>query len=243
MEDVNPYFRRKQWAVRLAAIPIAIVLTPIIIALWLAVRLTSRGPGFYSQVRLGKHGKRFRILKLRTMRLDAESATGAVWSTDNDPRVTPLGRFLRKSHFDELPQIFNVIAGHMCFVGPRPERPEIAEKLAELIPGYLDRIVVKPGVTGWAQLYLPADKTLDCVWNKLGYDFTYIRSAGLWSDLRVCLATACKAMPKVGDWWCERVITSPAFRTAAEAETLRLRRRADDERRHRGEGRRAVTKN
>ena len=209
------YFRWKLRLDRLAAFPLAVLLAPLIAALWLIVKMTSRGPGFYTQYRLGRHGSPFRIIKLRTMRVDAESGTGAVWSTANDPRVTWFGRILRRSHLDELPQIFNVLRGEMCFVGPRPERPEIAERLAQTIPCYLDRLVVTPGVTGMAQLHLPADRSIECVFKKLGFDFTYIARASLRLDALVCIATACKTIPGIGDACCNWISASSAFISAA----------------------------
>jgi lipopolysaccharide/colanic/teichoic acid biosynthesis glycosyltransferase len=205
------YLRWKPRLDRIAAIPLAVALAPVIAVLWLLVKTTSKGPGFYSQYRLGRHGVPFRIVKLRTMKLDAEAGVGAVWSIDGDPRATKLGRFLRRSHLDELPQIFNVIRGEMCFVGPRPERPEIAEQLAKRIPRYLDRLVATPGVSGMAQLHLASDKTLDCVFKKLGFDFTYIERASWRLDLIVCLATACKLIPAIGRTLCSKVAGSEEF--------------------------------
>jgi lipopolysaccharide/colanic/teichoic acid biosynthesis glycosyltransferase len=209
------YFVWKRRIDRVFAFPLALLLAPVIGVLWLAVKLTSRGPGFYTQFRLGRHGRPFRIVKLRTMRIDAERGIGAVWSSPNDPRATWVGRALRKSHLDELPQIFNVLRGDMCFVGPRPERPEIAERLAQSVPSYLDRLVVAPGVTGMAQLHLPADKSIECVYKKLGFDFTYIERASLPLDLLVCVATACKTVPWIGDAICNRISASPDFLAAA----------------------------
>lgn len=209
------YFTWKRRIDRAIAFPLALLLTPFIVVLWLAVKLTSRGPGFYTQYRLGRHGRPFRIIKLRTMKVDAERGIGAVWSSPNDPRTTWLGRALRKSHLDELPQIFNVLRGEMCLVGPRPERPEIAERLAQSAPCYLDRLVVAPGVTGMAQLHLPADKSIECVFKKLGFDFTYIEKASLGLDLLVCVATACKPIPWIGDALCNRISASPDFLSAA----------------------------
>lgn len=183
---------------RILAILLCIPLLPVIGILYVLVRLTSRGPGFYSQVRLGQGGRRFEIYKLRSMKIDAESVTGPVWATKNDPRTTWLGKYLRRYHLDELPQIFNVVKGEMNFVGPRPERPEIAAELVERIPGYLDRLAVRPGITGMAQIHLPPDSSLDSVRKKLSYDLAYINRASLLLDLRIILATAVKAIPFSG---------------------------------------------
>jgi lipopolysaccharide/colanic/teichoic acid biosynthesis glycosyltransferase len=191
----NPYLRYKGALSLLVAAPLCLGLAPLIFVVWLLVKITSPGPGFYSQVRLGRGGRRFTIYKLRTMRVNAEAGTGPVWATENDPRITPIGRFLRKYHLDELPQIFNVLQGDMCFVGPRPERPEIAEKLVEKIPNYYDRLAIHPGITGMAQLHLPADSDLASVCAKLGYETAYIKAASAWLDARIFAATIFKTIP------------------------------------------------
>ena len=129
----------------------------------LLVRLTSRGPGIYKQARVGKDGRKFMMYKIRTMRQDAEAASGPMWTQAHDPRVTFLGRVLRKLHLDELPQLFNVLKGEMSLVGPRPERPEFVRVLAEAIPGYRNRLAVRPGVTGLAQVNLPPDTDIASV--------------------------------------------------------------------------------
>jgi len=163
---------------------------PLIGVIVALVKLTSRGPGVYSQLRVGKGGRIFTMYKLRSMRVDAEAATGPVWSSDgNDPRVTPLGHWLRRLHLDELPQLFNVLRGEMSLVGPRPERPEFVKVLAAAIPGYLDRLLVLPGVTGLAQVNLPPDTDLQSVRLKLALDREYIGEAGLLMDLRIFACT------------------------------------------------------
>ena len=136
---------------------------PFIFVAALLVKLTSRGPAFYSQVRLGLDGRPFYIRKLRTMYHNCERLSGPCWSTANDCRITPVGRFLRRSHIDELPQLWNVLCGEMSLVGPRPERPELIPTLARSIPGYRHRLEVRPGVTGLAQIQLPPDTDLDSV--------------------------------------------------------------------------------
>lgn len=163
---------------------------PVIVLLWAAVRLTSAGPGFYSQVRVGRNGRHYRIFKLRTMTHNCEAKTGAQWCTRRDSRVTPLGRILRKLHLDELPQLWNVLRGDMSLVGPRPERPEFVVPLSREIPGYMDRHRVRPGVTGLAQIQLPPDTDLDSVRAKLVLDGSYIENRSLWLDLRIMLGTA-----------------------------------------------------
>jgi lipopolysaccharide/colanic/teichoic acid biosynthesis glycosyltransferase len=171
------------------ALVLFLLLAPVIAVCALLVRLTSRGPAFYSQVRLGRGGRPFRIYKLRTMTQDAEKG-GARWATPGDPRVTWLGRFLRRTHLDELPQLWNVLRGDMSLVGPRPERPEFVPNLERAIPGYRNRLQVKPGVTGLAQVQLPADTDIASVRRKLAYDLHYIASIGFWLDLRLIACTA-----------------------------------------------------
>jgi lipopolysaccharide/colanic/teichoic acid biosynthesis glycosyltransferase len=163
---------------------------PLIAMIWFVVRLTSSGPGFYSQLRVGRHGRHYRIYKIRTMYHDCERKTGAQWCVKRDPRVTPLGRILRKLHLDELPQIWNVLRGDMSLVGPRPERPEFVGPLSAQLPGYTGRHAVRPGVTGLAQIQLPADTTIECVQKKLVLDHRYVSGRTLWLDTRIILGTA-----------------------------------------------------
>jgi lipopolysaccharide/colanic/teichoic acid biosynthesis glycosyltransferase len=163
---------------------------PVIAVAALLVRLTSKGPAFYAQTRLGRHGRPFRIYKLRTMRHNCEISSGAKWSQPGDPRVTPLGRLLRKTHVDELPQLWNVVRGDMSLVGPRPERPEFFPDLERRLPHYRDRLLVRPGVTGLAQVQLPPDSDLESVRRKLAHDLYYVRCLSPWLDLRILLCTA-----------------------------------------------------
>jgi lipopolysaccharide/colanic/teichoic acid biosynthesis glycosyltransferase len=167
---------------------------PLLALAWLAVKLTSHGPGLYSQTRLGLNGEHYRIIKVRTMVLDSE-VDGAQWAKKNDSRITRIGKFLRITHLDELPQLFNVLRGEMSLVGPRPERPEMIQRkgLNQLVPGYQHRLLVKPGVTGLAQVQLPADTDIASVRRKVAYDFYYIETANLWLDLRIMLATVMKS--------------------------------------------------
>jgi lipopolysaccharide/colanic/teichoic acid biosynthesis glycosyltransferase len=183
------YFRWKGLVDRTLAATLILPAMAIIGVLGLVIRLTSRGPAIYRQKRIGRHGRPFILYKLRTMRQDAEAKTGAVWSTPHDPRVTWLGRILRRLHLDELPQLVNVLRGEMSLVGPRPERPEFVEVLSRQIPRYRDRLAVLPGVTGLAQLNLPPDLDARDVQRKLLFDVEYIRQAGLWLDLRIVLCT------------------------------------------------------
>jgi lipopolysaccharide/colanic/teichoic acid biosynthesis glycosyltransferase len=162
---------------------------PVLAAAALLVRVTSRGPVIYRQTRLGQGGRRYTIFKLRTMKHNCEAKSGIRWATKGDSRITPAGKFLRATHLDELPQLWNVLRGEMSLVGPRPERPEIADKLADAILEYHERTSVKPGVTGLAQVLLPADTGLDSVRRKLMVDRAYIRHRSLWLDIRILVGT------------------------------------------------------
>ncbi|MCI0699776.1 MAG: sugar transferase [Planctomycetia bacterium] len=190
----RPVPRWKRYSDLAIAAPLLVLCAPIILAAIVLVRLTSRGPGIYSQTRLGLNRRQFTIYKIRTMAFNCESATGAKWATKKDPRVTRLGRFLRATHIDELPQLWNVLRGDMTLVGPRPERPEIVAQLEPLIPGYASRLTVLPGVTGLAQVQLPPDSSVETVRRKLVYDTYYVAHLGLWLDLRLILVTAVKAV-------------------------------------------------
>jgi len=190
--DYPPYpgsDRLKRACDLFVGLAVAVVAVPAIALAWLVVRLTSSGPGFYSQLRVGRHGRAFRIYKIRTMYHNCEAKTGAQWCQKKDPRVTLVGRILRKLHIDELPQLLNVLRGDMSLVGPRPERPEFVGPLSEAIPGYRDRLAVRPGVTGLAQIQLPPDSDLESVRAKLVLDRYYVRAGGLWLDLRIILGT------------------------------------------------------
>ncbi len=179
---------------RVAALALLVISGPLMMLLALLVRLTSRGPAFYTQTRLGRHGVPFTIYKLRTMVNRCESLTGPRWSLPGDPRVTGLGRFLRASHLDELPQLLNVLRGDMSLIGPRPERPEFLPELEAACPRYRGRLAVRPGVTGLAQVQLPADTSVDSVRLKLAYDLYYIRHLTPWLDLSLLICTALYAM-------------------------------------------------
>jgi lipopolysaccharide/colanic/teichoic acid biosynthesis glycosyltransferase len=167
---------------------------PLILLAAALVKLTSRGPAFYSQTRLGLGGRPYKIYKVRTMAHNCEKVSGARWAVQGDPRITPVGRFLRKTHLDELPQLWNVLKGNMSLVGPRPERPEFVPALEQQVHGYRDRLRVRPGVTGLAQVQLPADTDVESVRRKLTYDLYYIEHMSFWLDLRLVLGTALKVV-------------------------------------------------
>ena len=153
------------------------------------IKLDSPGPVLFKQLRVGVGEKTFHLYKFRTMRQDAEKNSGAVWATEDDPRITRVGRFLRKSRLDEVPQLFNVLRGDMSFVGPRPERPEFVNKLNERVPYYATRHTVKPGVTGWAQVKYPYGASEEDALDKLRYDLFYIKNYSLLLDLVIILET------------------------------------------------------
>ncbi|MFM7151111.1 MAG: sugar transferase [Gemmataceae bacterium] len=172
----------KNLADRVIAFFLLIPALPIVGIASLLVKWTSRGPALYSQVRVGKNGSLFTIYKIRSMIHNCESLTGPRWSLPGDPRVTRIGAFLRATHLDELPQLWNVVRGEMSLIGPRPERPEFIPTLEKAIPSYRQRLSVKPGVTGISQVLLPSDSDMDSVRQKLTLDLYYIRHLGPWLD-------------------------------------------------------------
>jgi len=188
--NVSRYFLWRRCVDLPVALCLAVLALPIIALALLLVRLTSQGPGIYKQVRLGLDGRPFTMYKIRSMRVDAEAATGAIWATRNDRRITSVGHFLRKTHLDELPQLFNVLKGDMVLVGPRPERPEFVTELEKRIDGYAYRLYVKPGLTGLAQLNYGVDIELNDVRKKLVFDFDYIENCSLGLDMRILFCTA-----------------------------------------------------
>lgn len=167
----------------------AILTLPLMLLVAIAVRLTSQGPILYRQTRVGLNGRLFQVMKFRSMRVDAEKETGAVWASKNDTRVTPIGSFLRRTRLDELPQFFNVLRGDMSLVGPRPERPEFVQTLSEIIPYYRQRLSVKPGITGWAQINHRYGDTIEDTVIKLEYDLYYIKNISLSLDLYIIFQT------------------------------------------------------
>ncbi|MCA2965511.1 MAG: exopolysaccharide biosynthesis polyprenyl glycosylphosphotransferase, partial [Acidobacteriaceae bacterium] len=166
-----------------------VLLSPVMLLVALLVRITSPGPILHRQQRVGLNDVPFTVLKFRSMTANAEARTGAVWAKKNDPRITPLGRYLRLFRLDELPQFFNVLRGEMSFVGPRPERPEFVKALSEKIPFYRQRHFVKPGITGWAQINHKYGDTVEDTITKLEYDLYYIKHISPSLDLYIVLNT------------------------------------------------------
>src|ERR1017187_1622762 len=162
---------------------------PIMLLTALAVRLSSPGAVLYRQTRVGLDGALFTLYKFRSMRANAEFATGAVWAQKDDPRVTKVGRFIRAIRFDELPQLFNVLRGEMSMVGPRPERPEFVRALSEQIPYYRQRHCVRPGITGWAQINYKYGDTFEDTITKLEYDLYYIKNMSMALDTYIVFHT------------------------------------------------------
>jgi len=166
-----------------------VILAPLLLLLAGAIVLDSPGPPGYRQRRVGRDGCSFEILKLRTMKHGAEGDGQAVWAQRADSRVTRVGVVLRRSHFDELPQLWNVLRGDMSLIGPRPERPEFVPELERELPGYWQRLAVRPGVTGLAQVQLPPDSDVTSVRRKLAHDLYYIRHLSPWLDVRLLCCT------------------------------------------------------
>ena len=195
-----------------------LVLAPVVVLVAIAVRLTSPGPILYTQTRIGLDRRRsrvdalydrrlqdlggrvFTIYKFRTMHVDAEAVSGVVWATPRDPRVTPIGRVLRKLRLDEVPQLYNVLRGDMNIVGPRPERPSIFARLRENISEYPVRQRIKPGITGWAQVNHSYDASLEDVRIKVRYDLEYLQRQGLAEDLKIMLKTVPVVLFRRGGW-------------------------------------------
>jgi len=176
----------------LFSLVVLVLLSPVFLALALAVRLTSPGSVLYGQERMGLDGQRFRMLKLRTMRVDAERETGPVWAPRADARRTPIGAFLRRFSLDELPQFVNVLRGEMSVVGPRPERPVFVERFRQTVPGYMLRHKVKSGVTGWAQVNgLRGNTSLE---TRIEYDIEYIERWSFWLDLKIIGMTVIRVL-------------------------------------------------
>jgi exopolysaccharide biosynthesis polyprenyl glycosylphosphotransferase len=188
--EPNRWKTTVQWLFSSAVAVAGLALTsPAIGVAAILVRLTSKGPVLFRQTRVGQHGAAFTLYKFRSMYVDAEAQTGAVWATENDPRVTPAGRWLRRLRIDELPQLYNVLRGDMSLVGPRPERPEFVKILVEKIPYYAHRHTVKPGVTGWAQVNYKYGNTIEDTATKLEYDLYYIKNVSLTLDLVIMFHT------------------------------------------------------
>jgi sugar transferase (PEP-CTERM system associated) len=189
-------FHRSRWiAIVKRALDLAfgiaglLLMAPAMAALAIAIRLESRGPILYLQVRVGLRGRTFQLWKFRSMRIDAEHMTGAQWARQEDPRVTRVGRFIRKYRLDEMPQFLNIIRGEMSFIGPRPERPEFVKKLRQEISYYDERHSVRPGLTGWAQVQYQYGASVEDAWRKLEYDLFYLQNMSIFFDLVILLKT------------------------------------------------------
>ncbi len=189
-ELIVSFLRKIYWQIRpmvdfsIALISL-IIASPVFVVIGMIIKISSSGSVFYTQVRVGKNGQYFNIIKFRTMNTDAESKTGPVWASKADTRITGLGRFLRKTHMDELPQLINVLIGDMSVIGPRPERPHFIDMLSKEIRGYERRLSVKPGITGLAQCCHKYDETIRDVRRKLRYDVLYIEKMCLMLDLKI----------------------------------------------------------
>lgn len=171
------------------SLAMAILTLPLMVLTALAIKADSPGPVLYRQQRIGAFDRPFTVLKFRSMTADAEAGGRPRWAQKQDPRVTRVGRFIRATRIDELPQLVNVIRGEMSLVGPRPERPHFVEQLAEAIPFYRQRAYVKPGLTGWAQVNYPYGASIEDAREKLAYDLYYVKNRSLWLDMRILLAT------------------------------------------------------
>jgi exopolysaccharide biosynthesis polyprenyl glycosylphosphotransferase len=187
---LKPWERKTKRFIDLAfSATVLILMLPVLILVGLAIKITSPGPVFYKQKRVGKNGRIFTIYKFRTMVKNAEKLTGPVWAGEKDPRITTVGRLLRKTRLDEFPQLINVMTGSMSLVGPRPERPYFVDRLKRQYPFYTRRLKVQPGITGWAQVKGKYDTTIENVKEKLDYDLYYIENMSLRMDIRILLFT------------------------------------------------------
>ena len=207
------------------ALTLLVLTAPLVLLAMILIKLTSPGPAVYTQTRMGRHGRPFTIFKLRSMAHDAESLTGARWSEPGDVRVTAVGRWLRRTHLDELPQLGNVLRGDMSLIGPRPERPEFLPRLEQAIPCYRQRLQVRPGVTGFAQVQLPPDTDLDSVRIKLAYELYHLHHMSVRFDVCIYLATFGKvvgiSMPTIRAWcrFVPRETVDAEYRAMSEPRT------------------------
>ncbi len=188
------YFAIRGVIERMVAVLLFVIFLPVLLICMAMVRLTSPGPAIFRQTRTGTGGRPFVMYKLRSMINDVEKVSGKRWSTPGDPRVTPVGRFLRLTHLDEIPQLINVIRGEMSLIGPRPERPEFVQKLKKKIERYDERHSINPGITGLAQIYLPPDVDLNSVKRKTRLDLHYLENAGFLMDARILFCTALRIL-------------------------------------------------
>ncbi|MCL4138559.1 UNVERIFIED_CONTAM: hypothetical protein GTU68_041680 [Idotea baltica] len=165
-----------------------VLLSPVFLVVAILVRLTSKGPVIFKQTRVGLNLRRFTLYKFRTMRTDAEK-DGAQFAVKGDSRVTPIGKFMRKTRIDELPQLWNVLKGEMSLVGPRPERPEFMKELSDQIPNYLDRLGLQPGLTGVAQILNGYDNEIESFRRKVAFDLHYLQNCSVWNDFKILIRT------------------------------------------------------
>jgi len=172
------------------AVPALILLSPVMLAIALAIVIDSGAPIFYRQTRVGKHGREFAIIKFRTMRPDAEAATGPVWARSGEARTTRIGKFLRRASLDELPQLINVVCGEMSIVGPRPERPFYVEQFRKLMPRYDERHLVSPGITGWSHIHMRRNVDTSAIGERLSYDLFYLEHWSIFLDVLIICKTA-----------------------------------------------------
>lgn len=194
----NPIGLRMKRLLDLFSAALLLIITlPVFLFLPVVMKLLEKGPLFYTQIRVGHHGRHFKIIKFRTMVVNAE-AQGAQWAQSSDPRITRLGNFLRKTRIDELPQLFCVLKGDMSLIGPRPERPEFTQELARAIPFYDLRHLVKPGVTGWAQVMYPYGASVEDAIRKLEFDLYYVKNYSLLLDLMITMKTIKTVVGKAG---------------------------------------------
>jgi lipopolysaccharide/colanic/teichoic acid biosynthesis glycosyltransferase len=187
LTDSELLFMKRVFDIMIAMIGL-LVSIPVLVFVWLSYLFFDTGPLIYSQVRLGQFGRPFRIFKIRSMRIDSE-ISGPRWASINDNRTTKLGRWLRRSRLDEVPQFWNVLVGDMSFIGPRPERPEMAEIICRSVPEFSVRLAAKPGITGWAQVCYPYGSSIEDAIHKLEYDVYYIQNAGLRFEVKILLRT------------------------------------------------------
>ena len=214
------YVKVKVFTEWLLALGLLVATAPVVLLLSILVKATSPGPAFYSQTRLGLCGRTYRILKLRTMRHNCEVDTGAVWALRDDPRTTKVGQFLRLTHLDELPQLINVLRGEMSLIGPRPERPEIAAHIQLSLPEFHLRLQVRPGVTGLAQMRLPADSTLKGVHHKLAHDLYYVENLSPALDFRIAICTILHFLAEALAFVCKSLIGSSGRAAERGAERI-----------------------
>jgi lipopolysaccharide/colanic/teichoic acid biosynthesis glycosyltransferase len=211
-----------------------VIVLPLLAVIAAAVWAGDRDQVFFAQERLGRYRRPFRMLKFRTMVLHAERTTGPTWSWTDDPRVTRVGRILRATHLDELPQLWNVLRGEMSFVGPRPERAVFADQLERVIPGYINRLAIRPGITGLSQLRSGYDESLRSVRRKIRYDLLYVRRGCTLLDAKIVLDTFLMMVGLSGGWALGRAPVRVAVSRRPLATVTPIRSDASDSRNHGG---------